>query len=125
MCKLLSGLGVVLIVTLSSGCNEVTGPSPTPNPSTNSTAAPVVRSVDRGPYDEGGWLFHGRNFEPSPIATFESGTTVVRLFIVRSYPNGTLLDVRGSLTKPGTYAPCVRTSFGKGCGSGSSLIIVK
>ena len=114
-----------MVLILSSRCNEVTGPDLAPTP-LNSTALPVVTSVEQGPWDENTWLIHGINFKPSPIATFESDSSVIPLFITVNPPNGTLLRVVGTTAmKPGTYAPCVRTNYGKGCGSGSSLIIVK
>ena len=125
MRRVLSVLGVFVVVTFSTGsrCNEVTGPGPTPTPSSNSSAVPVVERVEPDIYDEGGgWLIHGRNFKPNPIATFESGGSAIRLLIVLSYPNGALLKVR-SPSKPGAYAPCVTTIYGKGCGN--FLVTVK
>ena len=124
MRKVLSVLGVFVIVTFATGsrCNEVTGPvtapapTPTPSPSSNSTMKPVVRSVEPDPYNEHGWFINGYNFAPSPSATLESDGSAIRRFVARNLLCRQLWVTVPTSTAPGPYTPCVTTSHGKGCG---------
>jgi hypothetical protein len=121
MRKVLSVLGVFVIVTFGTGsrCNEVTGPDRTPTPSPTTSLVPVVTGVEPSEkvsnyYDA--WAIVGHHLAPGPIATLESGGSVIQLFVLYERPTGEYLVVVPNGT-PGAYTPCVRTSHGKGCGN--------
>ncbi len=92
-------------------------PTPTPDPS----LAPVVTRAEPTNLfypGFGGWYIYGSHFVPDPIATFESGASVITLSVELSTFEG---EVMGGVlprgTAPGNYTPCVTTPNGKGCGS--------
>jgi len=70
------------------------------------------------------WIIRGFHFVPEPKATFESARFVIRLHVEVSTLRGDL--VRVTLppgARAGSYAPCVETVNGKGCGS--FLVLVR
>lgn len=95
--------------------------SPTRTPTPTPSSAPVVASAEatlKYYPGLGGWIIRGSHLFPDPIATFESGGSVIELWLEETTFSGGFVGVVVPIgTAPGMYTPCVETIYGKGCGS--------
>jgi hypothetical protein len=122
-------LGILTASTLLAfGCGDNQSPTepqlqvtplPTPTPAPNPSLVPVVTSAEPTTiYYGNGWIIRGSNFVPDPKAYFESGQSVIELFLEENTFRGEFVGVViPPGTAPGAYTPCVETINGKGCGS--------